>query len=235
MVGGIVKGVSGMGLPTICLVLLTFIIDLKLAIIIVAGPAFITNLWQALRGKAFFVIWKRLWSYFLPAVACVWIGTFLLLSWSQQASIAALGVITLIYSATNIAGLRLNISARQEVWTKPFIGAINGVISGMTGTVMMPSIAYFYAIGLTKDVLVQAMGIMFLLLVSTLITVFGQNNLLITDHMNLVTICTLFAFGGMLVGQYFRRGIPEDIFRRVVLYVLFVLGIFLIFKSSILL
>ncbi|ADO41828.1 conserved hypothetical protein [Ketogulonicigenium vulgare Y25] len=51
------------------------------------------------------------------------------------------------------------------------IGAMTGVVTGATGVFMIPSVPYLQALGLTKDWLVQALGLSFT--VSTLALAVG--------------------------------------------------------------
>ena len=45
---GAVKGVIGLGLPTVSLALLTLALDLPTAMALLLVPSFVTNLWQGL-------------------------------------------------------------------------------------------------------------------------------------------------------------------------------------------
>ena len=51
LLAGFVKGIVGLGLPTISLALLTAILDLPTAMALLVVPAFCTNLWQGFIGS----------------------------------------------------------------------------------------------------------------------------------------------------------------------------------------
>ena len=51
-IAGTVKGVIGLGLPSISLAFLTVLIDLPSAMALLLVPSFVTNLWQAFEGGA---------------------------------------------------------------------------------------------------------------------------------------------------------------------------------------
>ena len=78
LLAGFVKGVVGLGLPTVSLGLLTAVFGLKAAIALMLVPSFATNVVQGLTGGALMEILARLW--FLLAVACVaiWLSSALL-------------------------------------------------------------------------------------------------------------------------------------------------------------
>ncbi len=57
------------------------------------------------------------------------------------------------------------------------MGAANGIFTGMTGALSMPGVLYLQALGLSRDMLVQAMGILFLLSNVGLAIALQNNNL----------------------------------------------------------
>ena len=63
VLAGTVKGVIGLGLPTVSLALLTVALDLPSAMALLLLPSFITNVWQAAVGGHGREIIKRLWPF----------------------------------------------------------------------------------------------------------------------------------------------------------------------------
>lgn len=74
LLAGTVKGVIGLGLPTVSLGLLTVSIDLTTAMALLLVPSFITNLWQALAGGKVGETISRIWPFLLMATVTVWFG-----------------------------------------------------------------------------------------------------------------------------------------------------------------
>jgi uncharacterized membrane protein YfcA len=62
------------------------------------------------------------------------------------------------YATLSLAGIRLAISEKQEVWAGPLFGIVNGILTGMTGSFVVPGVMFLQPIGLTREMLVQAMG-----------------------------------------------------------------------------
>jgi uncharacterized membrane protein len=71
---GWVKGVVGLGLPTISLALLAATVGLREAIALMLVPSMVTNLWQGLAGGAFVALLRRLWLLLLAACLGTWFG-----------------------------------------------------------------------------------------------------------------------------------------------------------------
>ena len=74
LLAGIVKGVIGLGLPTVSLALLALVFDLPSAMALLLVPSLVTNFWQALAGPQTRAVFIRLWPFLLTAGLTIWIG-----------------------------------------------------------------------------------------------------------------------------------------------------------------
>jgi uncharacterized membrane protein YfcA len=52
-IAGFVKGMVGLGLPTVSLGLLSLFVDLPTAMALLVMPSLVTNIWQAIAGGEF--------------------------------------------------------------------------------------------------------------------------------------------------------------------------------------
>ncbi len=231
LIAGLVKGVIGLGLPTVSLALLTVAIDLPTAMALLLLPSFVTNLWQALTGGNARLVLQRLWPFLLPATLTVWIGAGALTRANPAMLSAFLGVLLVIYAGANLGGLRITISSQREVWVGPLSGLINGVLTGMTGSFVVPGVMFLQAIGLSREVLIQAMGMLFALSTLALAIALQRNDLLTTEHWILSATALLPAILGMVFGRRIRLAIPEQLFRKVFFISLLLLGGYIIFSA----
>jgi hypothetical protein len=231
LIAGTVKGVIGLGLPTVSLALLTVAIDLPTAMALLLVPSFVTNLWQALVGDNARLILQRLWPFLLLATVTVWIGAGALSRVNLSLLSALLGALLMAYAGVNLGGLRLTISPRQELWAGPLVGLVNGVLTGMTGSFVVPGVMFLQAIGLAREVLIQAMGMLFALSTLALALALQRNALLTIEHGVLSVTAVLPAILGMLFGRWIRQGISEQLFRKLFFLSLLVLGTYIIFSA----
>jgi hypothetical protein len=231
LIAGTVKGVIGLGLPTVSLALLTVMIDLPTAMALLLVPSFVTNLWQALVGGNARLILQRLWPFLLLATLTIWIGASALTRVNLSLLSALLGALLVAYAGANLSGLRLTISPQQELWAGPLIGLVNGVLTGMTGSFVVPGVMFLQAIGLARDVLIQAMGMLFALSTLALAIALQRNALLTTEHGVLSITALLPAILGMVFGRWIRRGISAQLFRNLFFISLLVLGIYIIVSA----
>jgi uncharacterized protein len=231
IIAGTVKGVIGLGLPTISLALLTVAIDLPSAMALMLVPSLVTNVWQAVVGGNFKDTLPRIWPFLIIATATVWIGALSLTRINLSLLSALLGGLLIVYSALNFAGLRLIVKTRHEYWVGGLTGFINGVLTGMTGSFVVPGVMYLQAINLKRDALIQAMGMLFT--VSTLALGFSlqQNRFLSIDHGILSFLCLIPAITGMVLGQKFRKRLSEKAFRKVFFFSLFLLGFYIVINK----
>lgn len=229
---GVVKGVIGLGLPTVSLALLAIALDLPAAMALLIVPSLLTNLWQACVGGHAAILLRRLWPFLLTATATVWIGATALTRVDLDLLSALLGLLLVIYAVVNLAGIRPAIGARAESWAGPLCGAVNGVLTGMTGSFVVPGVMYLQAIGLPRDLLVQAMGLLFTASTIALAAALGGNGLLDANLGAISALATIPAVIGMVFGRRIRAGLSEPAFRRVFFLALLVLGIYIVLNAG---
>jgi uncharacterized membrane protein YfcA len=231
VVAGAVKGVIGLGLPTVTLALLTALFDLPSAMALLLVPSFITNAWQAASGGHGRAVIARLWPFFLMATLTVSLGAAALTHVQLWLLTALLGLLLVTYSALSLSGFRLVLPASSEPWAGPLIGSVNGVLTGMTGSFVVPGVMFLQAIGLPRDALIQAMGVLFTLSTLALAAALRQAHLLTADQTLWSLGAALPAGIGMVLGQRIRRNLPEVVFRKVFFLALFVLGAYIVLRA----
>jgi uncharacterized membrane protein YfcA len=227
LLAGAVKGVIGLGLPTVSLALLTVTLGLTEAMTLLLVPSLITNLWQAAAGGHGRAVLRRTWPFLVMAAATVWLGAGALRRVDLALLSALLGLLLVVYAAVGLAGWRAALDARRERWAGPLAGAVNGVLTGMTGSFVVPGVMYLQALGLQRDALVQAMGMLFTVSTLALALALGGNGLLSVELGALSAAALLPAIIGMAAGQRLRRTLSEDRFRRVFFAALLVLGLYI--------
>lgn len=228
LIAGAVKGVIGLGLPTVSLGLLTVALDLHTAMALLVVPSFVTNLWQSAVGGNAKVILSRLWPFLVTAIVTVWIGVAALTRLNPALLTALLGAQLVTYSLLSLGGIRLAIPIRHERWTGFMVGSANGVLTGMTGSSVVPGVMFLQAIGLPRDVLIQSMGILFAGSTLALAAALHQANFLTVDHGVLSSVAVLPALAGMMGGQWIRKRLSEQRFRTVFFVALLILGVYLV-------
>ena len=74
LLAGFVKGVIGLGLPTVSMGLLAVTMPPAQALAIVIVPAIVTNIWQTFVGPYLRDIIRRLWPLMVGTVVGIWLN-----------------------------------------------------------------------------------------------------------------------------------------------------------------
>lgn len=227
-IAGTVKGVIGLGLPTVSLAFLTVAIDLPSAMVLLLAPSFVTNVWQAIVGGNGRANLRRLWPFLLMATVTVWLGSTALTRVDLSLLSALLGALLIAYAVVNLRGFRLMIDPGHEAWLGPLVGSVNGILAGMTGSFVVPGVMFLQAIGLSRDALIQAMGMLFTASTVALALALQRNDLLTLEHGALSIAALLPAIVGMMLGQRIRQWLSEPRFRTIFFVSLLALGAYII-------
>ena len=147
LLAGFVKGVVGLGLPTVSLGLLTAVFGLKAAIALMLVPSFATNIVQGLTGGALKEIFGRLWFLLAVASVAIWLFSALLAGGDTAILSAILGLSLCLYGRLSLTRPQVQAPGDKEQWLSPLIGAINGGLTGLTGSFVVPGVLYLQALG----------------------------------------------------------------------------------------
>ena len=227
LLAGFVKGVIGLGLPTVSMGLLAVTMPPSHALAIVIVPAIITNIWQTFVGPYLRDIVRRLWPLMAGTVVGIWLNAGMLTGPYARYGTIVLGLLLVIYAIVGLSKLSFTVARRDEKWLGVLVGLVTGVVSAATGVQVLPSMPFMQAIGMEKDELVQALGVFF-----TVATVALAFNLTAAGLLSASTalpgaVAMAASFAGMFIGQAVRSRMQPEAFRRWFLIAMILLGIYL--------
>jgi uncharacterized membrane protein YfcA len=225
VVAGLVKGIIGMGLPSVAIALLALVMTPAQAAAIIIVPSFVTNLWQALTGPHLLRLIRRFWSLLVGSAIGVWLGGGILTSANSRYASLGLGLALVVYAAIGLSGFRFTVSRRMEPLWSPLVGLTTGWIAGGTGVFVIPAGPYFEAVGLDKDELVQMLGVSFMVSTIALGLVLWRADVLTMGNAAASAFAVLPALAGVLIGQRVRSRIGTETFRRYFFIGLLCLGL----------
>ena len=228
---GMVKGVTGMGLPTVAMGVLGAIIPPVVAASMLIIPSLVTNVWQLFAGPRFAVLALRLWPMMLGIVVGTVAGSSLLISANTGWTTTARGAALALYAAFSLLGRPLSVPARVERWLSPVVGLTTGMVTGGTGVFVIPAVPYLQALGLNRDDLVQALGLSFTISTVALAIGLARGGAFHFGSIATSALAIVPALMGMWFGQWIRRHIAAATFRRWFLICLVLLGLELTIRS----
>jgi len=228
LLAGFIKGVIGLGLPTVSVGLLAVTMQPSRAIAIVIVPAIVTNIWQTFAGPYLRDIIRRLWPLMAGTVIGIWLNAGMLTGPYARYGTIVLGVLLVIYAIVGLSRFSFSVARSNEKWIGGIVGLITGVVSAATGVQVVPSMPFMQAIGMEKDELVQALGVFFTVATLALAFTLTSAGLLGASTALPAAVAMAGAFAGMFIGQVVRSRMQPEAFRRWFLIAMVFLGLYLV-------
>ena len=230
LLAGFVKGMIGMGLPTVAIGLLSVVMLPSQAAALLVFPTLVTNIWQLAAGSNLIPLTRRLWAMLATSALATFAASGLLTGTSGRAAFA-LGLALMCYAISGLAKVQFSTPAWTEPWLSPVIGATTGLIAGATGVMALPAVAYFQAIGLNKEDMIQALGLSFTASMLALAAGLAREGAFHGPVAGASLLALAPASAGMLVGQWLRLRIRPEVFRLCFFLGLLGLGAHLVLRA----
>ena len=227
--GGITLGILGVGLITVVISLLSFVIDVKETIALVIIPTIITSFFQMINGNNLKDIIKDT-SYFLVFSTLIIVpGVFLLKVLESDLILIFIAILLFINSSLSLSNRVVAIPNHQNSIIQVSAGSLNGFIIGLTSIYTMPFVFLLQSLKYNKEKTVQFMGLAFLLYSSMQFISFSYSKLISINTIVPSLIVTLPVIIGFLLGKKIRSFISEKLFKKLFyLMLLLMSGIILI-------
>ncbi len=213
LLAGAVKGVIGLGLPTIAMGLLGLAMSPAQAAALLIVPSTLTNLWQLATGGHLRVLLRRLG----PMLVMIFVGTLLGSAWvginSGPWAVHALGAALVIYALHGLAGPALRVAPEREGWLGPICGLVTGLVTAATGVFVMPAVPYLQSLGLSRDEMIQALGLSFTVSTLALAAGLAGQDALGGQALGASLLMLAPALLGMFAGQWLRQRISAALFK----------------------
>ncbi len=234
LLAGTVKGVIGLGLPTISISMLAQFVDPRIAIAFLLLPGLVTNSWQVYRGGHVKESVERFWPFVCSMSVVLFIASLFAAYASTRALVLGIGVMVVLWTITSFVQSPPKIPPQVDRSVQFALGALSGVMGGLTAIWSPPMVIYLLSIKCNKEEFVRYSG--FIILCGTVPLFVGYlfNGLLDTKlafASFLMIIPTLIGFS---IGEYLRRFLGGEQFQKAVLAVFFLMGLNLIRRSFLL-
>ena len=228
---GMLKGTTGLGYSSCALPFLVPIVGIKAAISILIIPVLTSNLQVVFTAGHFSETVKRFLHLYLSMIPGIGIGIFALNALDARISGAFLGLVIVAYAVFAILRPPWQLTSLAEKKLQIPVGILNGFVTGLTGSQVMPLFPYIMSLGLDANRLVQAINVAVTL--ATVILALGLFSIgaITTGSAFLSAMAIVPAMAGVSLGSCLRSYIPIAHFRLLVLAVLFAMGCSLLYTS----
>jgi len=213
MLAGFVKGLIGLGLPTVSIGLLGLWMTPAEGAAIVLLPAIITNVWQCTHGGGFDVLLRRMAPLLIGIIIGTFLGAVYLPSADSGDATTLLGAVLALYAALGLSRIHFSVSPRLESWLSPVMGLANGALTATTGVFAIPNVPYIHSLHFDRDKLVQALGLSFITSTVTMAVALGYAGTLRADLALPSGLALIAALVGMPLGRIVRGKVRPETFR----------------------
>lgn len=231
VLGGIVKGAIGIGLPIVCVAVLSQFLEVPLVLALVTVPILVTNLWQAVHAGNPMEPIRRFWPMILCLLLSLWFSAKLVVRLAPETLYGLIGLAVVIFTVTSFVRPSGGLSSTTQRWAGPLAGVLGGFLGGISTMWGPPMMMYFVMIRLPKEEFIRAVGLVWFSASVPLVLAYVENGVLTGRSAQMSGLACIPAFAGLWFGQWLRRFIDQETFRKVLLIALFVIGLNLVRRA----
>lgn len=228
--GGVVKGTLGIGLPLVALPLLSFSWHPMQAIALVAVPVVASNVWQTYDSPISWQGLRRFW----PLMATLVLSTVLMVPFTlglPEASLRTLLAGAVLLAVALLAlPVRWHVPPAREPYFSAAVGALSGVMGGLSSITGPIIISYLLSLRLPREVFVGSISVIYLAGALPLYGSMAAQGRFAARELLLSLLALLPMALGLAVGKRVRGHLNEALFRRLLLGFLAGVALLLMFK-----
>ena len=227
---GLVKGISGMGLPTVAMSLLGLLMPTAAAAALTTLPALATNAAQCL-GPHGRLLLRLLWPAWLGLALATLLAPGLDDAALAQAAPRLLGTVLLAYGAWGLWRPQLPALHSHRRAIGALAGVATGCVTAATGVFVLPLVPYLQMLRLERAALVQALGLSFTVATLALALRLHAGGLSVAAQAA-TPLALAAAFGGLAAGRLVRDRLSGPAFQRALSLVFIGLGLANFFRQA---
>jgi len=235
LAAGAVKGLLGIGLPTLAVGLMAQFVEAREAITLVIMPMIAANAWQVLRSGPPVAVVRRSWA------SCRALAVSMLLVLGLVALVApqvperlvtaVLGTVVTLFAATSLWRQPPPLPARLDLPAQLAAGTIAGVLGGISGIWAPPVIVYLSTRRLGPAAFVETTGVLLFAGSVVLGLGYAASGLLTADLAARSAAMIPAAITGYAFGERYRHGLSGPRFRTLVLGFFLLMGLNLVRRA----
>ena len=230
--GGIVKGSVGIGMSMFSVPIIAFILPPTKAMMLLCFPVIFTNFLQMDIRKG--VGSLRFLQMFLALFLGLLIGGKLILNLNLNFISISIATVIIIFTSLNFFGISLkNIKKANEKILSVIIGFLSGILGGLTTFYAPPIITFLISINLDKEFFIRTTATMYFFASIPLYSSMLYHGLGNYYDLIMSLILVVPAIIGQFFGSKIRKKLSNEIFQKLILIILIMIGFSLLFKNLI--
>lgn len=224
-----VQGLTGFGNALVAMSLLPFVIDLRMAVPLVAVSAMIVNAFNFMATRAHFRIRDCL-SMLAGALLGAPVGVLVLKCVDPSITKRALGAMLILYSLFSMMSKREEGVIELHTAWGALAGFFSGVFGGAFNLTGPPVVIYLSLKHEDKNRIKSLLAGYFLALGGVILVMFQFNGLFTSDVNRYCAPVVVFASVGALVGNHYYKKVNQTAFKKMIYLILLVSGALLLLK-----
>ncbi|MEZ5729335.1 MAG: sulfite exporter TauE/SafE family protein [Burkholderiaceae bacterium] len=228
---GTIKGVIGIGLPTASISLMAQVADPRVAIALLMVPMFVANTWQILRAGRLAHSIAVLWPFALAMCLFMGIGAQFAAGIDRRQMMLVTGCVILLFVATSFVRETPPIPSRLDRVAQLVLGAVAGLLGGLTAIWSPPMVIYLLARRVSKDDFIAFTGLLIFVGSFPLYLGYWHAGLLQQTLASASVLMVLPTLAGFALGESLRTRLGSAGFRRAVIIVFGLMGLNLVRRA----
>lgn len=226
-----IKGATGLGFPLIATPTVALLLDIRVAITILILPNLLMDVTQVFRDGFPYSVLQRFKSMIGLTIIGVFLGTMVLVMLPLWALNLCLGIMVLVFVASNLMKFDFTITPAAEKILSPVFGFLSGFLNGMTNAAGPTLAIYFYSLKLEKRIFVKSIATIFVITKASQLVAVSTWNLFNLNTITLSIQVVLFTLLGFYAGLKTQDRINQKTFNRGLLVLLTLVGVILIVRA----
>lgn len=231
LLGAIVKGGLGFGMPLVSIAMLPLVVPVDLALATNAVLLITINAIQFVGSGHMVESIRRFWPMLGGHLIGIPLGASLLAVIATNMLTLALGVFVLIFVYLSVTRPSFRAPPRYERLASGLVGMAAGFVGALTSSPGPVYVMFLVGLDLKREVFFGVLAIN-LILVGVLVSAsYAVLGLMTPGRLALAICCLVPALTGMWIGNRVTQHLPKALFQRLVFFFLVLLGLNLILRS----
>ena len=228
---GLIKGFLGMGFPAVLIIMLTLFLPPLEAIPLIIIPMLIINIVQFGRAHQPMAIAKRYGVFAVFMLVTIVVVASFIKDLPEAMLLASIGMAMIIFALNTLFGVPVRIGPHPG-WQMA-AGVSAGILGGLSAVWSPPVVMYLVGRGVEKEEFIGGVGYIFLIGCIGLLLALGTIELLSVDIALQSLVGLGIALASFRIGEYCRRFIDTDTFRKFLMAAFLIMGSRLVVVSLI--
>lgn len=230
--GGLIKGVLGIGTPLLTVPMMALVLPVHHAIVMMAIPVIVANVWQVYDAEQPAQTVKRFWPAFVALIAGTWLGVRILVGIDEQTLLIVVGILVISFTIVQGSSRKIRIPPHLERPAGVAFCGSAGIVGGLSSMFGPMMILYLVSLEtLEKNRFVNTISFLYIGAVVPWVAILIFAGVLDARLAVLSTLSVIPVVFGLVVGRMIRKHVKETIFYRLILCVLILSGISMIWRA----